>query len=341
MSQDAQIAHACPHYIRYERVFLQGGRVIETESPISGQGLLEVRRDGVILPSTGLQSESQVVFYKSGPYRVKTGANTLTVDGQVIAIPTKTYTVEELVKFLSEKLKTTHKVSVFSQSVSISSYNESLSVEGDVLSTSFGFPLTSFTVHSKKITPSWKLSKISGEQSSIIFSRELDPVGLLDVSYTTEKRFCRRCSSTGIENDLRLDSYGNVSLVRDHDLLYQIVAKALLTEIGSNPYHDWYGSKATSLIGQKVNTAVVQAIREAVQQSLDRVIDVQKAQSSVQTVTAKETLSRVDNVIVESVGDDPTTLLCTVGIRSASSEPVTVSVIFAVPGSIPLDGDLT
>lgn len=341
MSQDARIAHACPHYIRYERVSLQGGRVIETESPISGQGLLEIRRDGVILPLSGLYSESQIVFYKSGPYRVKTGVNTLTVDGQTITIPTKTYTVEELVKFLSEQLKSTHKVTVFSQSVSISSYNESLKVEGDVLALSFGFPSSTFTVHSKRITPSWKLSKISSDQSSIVFSRELDPVGLLDVSYTTEKRFCRRCSATGVENDLRLDSYGNIAMVRDHDLLYQIVAKALLTEIGSNPYHDWYGSKATSLIGQKVNTAVVQSIREAVQQSLDRVIDVQKAQATVQTVTAKETLFRVDNVIVESIGDDPTTLLCTVGIRSASSEPVTVSVIFAVPGSIPLDGDLT
>lgn len=340
MSQDAQIAHACPHHIRYERVTIQSSRVIETASPISGQGLLSVRRDGIILPPSGLFTSPEVVFFKSGPYRVKRGTEILTVDGTEVYIPAQTYTADDLSRLLGEKLKSTHIVSTFSQSISIKGIGTQLNLEGEILKTSFGFSDVTHVARSRRITPSWRLVKISDTQRVVMFDHDIDPPGMMDISYTTEKVFCRRCSATGVENDLRLDAYGNISLVRDHDLLYQVVAKALLTERGSNPFHEWYGSRAVSMVGQKVNSAVVQSVRDAVYSSLEKIKDVQEAQSSVQTVTLKEKLYKVDNVTVGNVGGDPTSLLCTVSIRSASSEPVSVSVVFAVPGSISLDGDL-
>jgi len=58
-------------------------------------------------------------------------------------------------------------------------------------------------------------------------------------------------------------------------------------------------------------------------------------------MSSKEKLLSVRSVEVENIGDDLTSLLCTVSIVSASSETVSVNIIFAVPNSISLDGDLS
>ena len=43
MSYDLHIAHACPHYIRYERVGLPMEDLCRRSLPIGGTGLLEIR----------------------------------------------------------------------------------------------------------------------------------------------------------------------------------------------------------------------------------------------------------------------------------------------------------
>ena len=342
MSTDAHLAHACPHHIRFERTLTDAtGMGVPTLSPISGAGLLLLRRDGVPLPPTGLFSPAQVVFPKRAPYRVKATSNVLVVDGVSYSIPPKTYTASEMISWLTGALPS-YTVEAYDRSVKIASPLEStISLSGSALITTFGSKRSELKGKRKQVTPEWSLSRNDLSGISIRFKKPLDPVGLLDVSYLTEKRLCRRCGGTGVENDLRLDTYGDISMLTDHNLLYQMVAKAVLTERGSNPFHSWYGSTATSLIGQKVNSAVVQALRDSVYDTLSRMIDVQSRQAEVQSVSAKERLASVLSVEVEPIGDDLTSLLCTVVVRSASSEPVSVTVVFAVPNSIPLDGDLS
>jgi len=339
MSKDAKIAHACSHFIRGERVSLVQGRYLYTLSPPSGG--VSVKRDGVDLPMSGLNSRHRVTAFKRDPYRFKSGKNTLLIEGVSITIPpSKTYRAKELASYLNPHLIPLKIVAEsFNNALSFSSEDKRFILEGEILSTSLGFSKNKIVSTQRRITPSWSLVK-DVDRKLIKFSRPLDPEGLLEVSYFTDKKFCRRCGSTGIENDFELSVDGGIELVRDHDLLYQMVAKAVLTERGSNPFYNWYGSNAMNLVGAKSNSANRQLLRQYVRECLDKMIDVQTSQSQLQKLTSKERISQVESVEVSELDDTGMNLLCTITVRSASLEMVTVNLIFAVPGSIPLDGTL-
>ena len=51
--------------------------------------------------------------------------------------------------------------------------------------------------------------------------------------------------------------------------------------------------------------------------------------------------NQIRGVEVSTIGDDETSYLVRVTVESFSSKPVSINIVFAVPGSIPLDGDLT
>lgn len=338
MSLDAKIAHACPHYIRYERVNVTNGIEVLTASAISGTGLLILRKDGISIPPQGLFSLPIIYIPKKEPYRFKN--TTLVIDGHTLTLNAKkTYTSKDLILEIN-KLSNQFRAEKYHSSIKITHFfKDKFSISGNALS-NLGFSENEVFGTARRITPSWKLSSTL-DGYAIRFNSELDPVGLVDVSYTTKKETCRRCSGTGVENDFRFDSKGELELIKDHDLLYQSVAKILLTERASNPFHLWYGSNAFSMIGKKSNSATKQALRQSVREALDRLINTQKVQASVQNMSSKEKLLSVRSVEVENIGDDLTSLLCTVSIVSASSETVSVNIIFAVPNSISLDGDLS
>lgn len=345
MSYDLHIAHACPHYIRYERVGVTNGVLVSTKSPISGIGLLEIRRDGVILSQEGNLREAYTVTPQPSPFRVREGKDKLsikTTNGNIkeITIPAKIYTAESLHKYLQSEIS---EIGVFLEGKHIRFTDNSLGVgftlSGSVL-TSMGYSTQKQVVKSKRVTPSWSLiRRLNGYD--ILFSKEISPEGLIDVSYTTAKEYCRRCNSTGVENDIRWGEDGQLEYLTETDLLYQNVAKAVLTEIGSNPYHTYYGSNALGLLGRKVNSGTAMALRESVTQSLSKIIDVQRLQKQIQSLSPEEQLLGIESVRVEQIGNDQTSLLCNIVVRSGAGRPVSVNVVFAVPGSIPLNGDLT
>lgn len=344
MSYDLHIAHACPHHIRYERVGITNGRLVSPRSPIGGTGLLEIRRDGIPLSQEGNLREAFTVTPQPSPYRVRSGKNTLslsTTNGyrKEIEIPAKIYNTQSLHSLLSSQFE---EISIQMEGKSLK-FTDNLSGIGFTLSgsvlPSLGFPSQKEVVKSKRITPSWSLIKrLNGYD--LLFSKTLSPEGLLEISYTTPKEFCRRCNSTGVENDVRWDDGGSVGLVQGTDLLYQNVAKTVLTELGSNPYHKYYGSNALTLLGRKVNSGTAMSLRDSVTQSLSKLVEVQRLQKQVQPLSPEELILGVESVRVEQIGDDVTSLLCNVVVRSGANRPVSVNVIFAVPGSIPLNGDL-
>lgn len=346
MSVDAQLAHACPHYLRYERVGVTGGREILPASPISGVGLLDLRLDGVTLPSEGLRSSAEVVFLGKAPYKITATSNTLVVSSESteieIELTAKIYSQKEIVAEIAKKLVAPFSVEGYSGSVKISGGGQTnkLTLRGSMLSR-LGFKGTSITRTSRVLVPAWRLARDAARNGSkLVFQSEYTPTGLLDISYTTERSYCRRCGGTGVENDFRFAPSGDLALVAGHDLLYQSVAKILLTQYRSNPYHTWYGSTAISLIGKKSSAGTAVALKDSVRNALDTLINTQGQQAKVQSVSLEERLKRVVSVDISSIGGDQTAYLVNVVVESMSSMPVSINIVFAVPGSISLDGEL-
>ena len=344
MSTDLHLAHACPHITRYERVALEGKRLITPLSPISSLGILEVRRDGIPLDMQGNYREASLISPLVSPYRIKQNNNTLNIeisDGFKIdlVIPPKIYSNEKLVEYLSGK---TGSIVAKKHGLGIQFTDNSLglnfTLKGNVL-TALGFDTPKKVAKSKKTSPAWNLIKRNNGYN-VIFEKSLSPEGLLDITYTTEKAFCRRCSNTGIENDLRFNEIGEIKRVENFDLLYQNVAKVVLTEIGSNPYHDFYGSNAFKLIGKKINGAVGLSLKESVRRALDLFQRIQQRQHKVQQLSPEERLKSVDSILVQQIENDATALLCSIVVTSASNRPVKINIVFAVPGSTPLNGSL-
>jgi phage baseplate assembly protein W len=347
MSEDALLAHACPHHIRYERATIMGGREITTQSPISSTNLLVLRFNGEEIPKEGLVLASETVFPSSAPYRFTSSTNTLLVlsDGKErnIQFPTDLlFTQKEMVSFLNKELAFPVYAEPYESSVKLTNQknSESLSLKGTAL-TKLGYASTKVFVRNKKQIGEWGLQKRFGGGYKIFFKKEESFDGIVDVSYITEKNFCRRCATTGVENDFRFDERGGIKTIADHNLLYQSLSKVLLTEITSNPYHNWYGSNAMTLIGRKVSASVVQSLRASVRDALTTFKNVQDQQASIQDMSLKERLRRVVNIDVSTIGEDETSYLVSIVAESMSSEQVSINLVFAVPGSFSLDGDLT
>jgi phage baseplate assembly protein W len=346
MSEDLQISYACPHYIRYERVGLQNGIYIIPASPINGAGLVVIKRDGIVLEPQGNNREATITTPNVSPFRVRSTSNVLTITttegySNTITLPTKIYNSKTLISEIQSQIgailveETTSKALRFSdQKLGIG-----FTLTGSLLK-ALGFNKQKQVVKTKKSTPAWGLvSRLNGHD--IQFKSKLEPEGLLEISYTTEKRYCRRCGGTGVENDFRFGTDGDIQKVQDTDLLYQNIAKTLLTEIGSNPYHTWYGSNANRLIGQKNNASIGVALRLSVQQALDKLQKMQQDLKRVQYISQEERLVSVQSVEVSALNDNATALLCNVVVRSGANRQVSVNIIFEVPGSISLDGSLT
>ena len=149
--------------------------------------------------------------------------------------------------------------------------------------------------------------------------------------------FCPRCRATYIENDWRFDEEGDTLLIDNENLLYQACLKALLTRKGSNSYHPAYGSSIMDRIGSKVVGATLTLLQEDVRAALLKVQTVQSAQRKYQLVTDKERFYSLREVKV-TPGDDPTTVLIQVSVVNAALIPVSLSIVFSVPGAVALAG---
>ncbi len=346
MSTDLQIAYACPHHTRYERVSLDNGIYINPSSPINGSGLVEVRRDGVVLDSKGNIREAIITTPNISPFRVRSTSNVLTItttEGytNTITLTPKIYNSKSLIAQIQEMLGSISVKETKTKSLEFTDnkLGVGFTLKGSLLKV-LGFKGQKETVKTKRITPSWSLSPVLNGYG-IQFSKKLEPEGLLEVSYTTEKKFCRRCGGTGVENDFRFEANGGLQKVQGTDLLYQNIAKTLLTEVGSNSYHRWYGSNAMKLIGQKNNAALQVSLRLSVQQALNKFQRLQQDLKKFQDITLEERLVSVESVDVAQLNDNATAVLCNVVVRSGANRSVSVNIVFSVPGAISLDGDLT
>lgn len=110
------------------------------------------------------------------------------------------------------------------------------------------------------------------------------------------------------QGDLAIGSDGDLARVEDTDKLVQDVLKILMTPIGANPFHSWYGSLLpATLVGNPYEEEFIATIaNNQIRSSLEALQNLQRAQAaSDQKVTPSELLAAVKDVQVNRDPVDP------------------------------------
>ena len=357
MSRDVQLAFTCSHVIGEERVSLgTDRRTLYPAKPISGPTLVQVRvnDDAIVSPFTGLVTPATMRSYRREPYKITTATRTL-----VLTTGAGAATVNFSSGYLSAAQVSATLTAAVRGLVVVSSPNgyitltdtatpgptSRIQLTGSALEP-LGFDQQSGD-RGKTVIPPWRLysrTAVNPEDAVdslgyyIGFDSVVKQEAFFTVTYPVAPYLCLRCRATEVENDYRFDPQGEALVVQDENLLYQMCLKMILTELGSNIYHTWYGSDLVSRIGSKVLGGTAIGIRQSVSQALTNLQNLQNAQSKYQRVTAKERLFSVDNIAVAPSPNDPTTFLIEVDVRNYSSEPVTISIVYSAPGTFALPG---
>lgn len=110
-----------------------------------------------------------------------------------------------------------------------------------------------------------------------------------------------------VNDDLSIQPDGSVRTVTDTPKLRQDVLKILITELGSNRFHPWYGSAISdSAIGNNFPEGLLEAeITTAITQALNRLKALQTTQVSTQHVTLAERIAEIGPVRAERNPADP------------------------------------
>lgn len=117
-------------------------------------------------------------------------------------------------------------------------------------------------------------------------------------------------------NDLKINPDGTIQTVRDNDKLVQDIVKALLTTLGSNRFHNWYGSLLSSaMIGQVLDATLAEIEAErTISNTFSNLISLQKAQAQTQYVSAGETIAAIRDISVIRNETDPRQYQITVSV---------------------------
>jgi hypothetical protein len=350
MSQDVQLYHKCSHLTIEERVLLgDDRRDLQTVQPVASSGLVRILvNDEFFIPQSGFLTPAEISSGISGPFRIVQNENTLTVQTQsetvIITLPIgERVTTDQIVRefklnasLISAQNLNGHLVFTDIDEVGPDSR---ITVKGSAAE-SAGFALQR-GARGRQVYPGWRLYQ-RPDTITNRYPRFNEPVKsnpIFKVTYTAPVERCRRCRATYVENDARFDTSGQVILIENENLLNQAALKIILTDRGSNPYHPWYGTTIRSRIGSKALSSVATVINEDVRAALANLQSIQLEQSKYQDVSFKERLYAILSVQTLQSSEDPTVFLVDVVVQNASSDPVSVSVIFSVPSVVPLLND--
>lgn len=369
MSRDFRIGHRCPHLVVEEPVALGSDRrELRPTASISGANLVRILANNEFyIPPSGLYSQATLRGSRSGPFRIEgcTAAQP-DVDNNILTVSSSTETqtfrlpiglrvkTDDLVKVFRDRFTDIVVVNdngylAFTDVANIGRESR-IRVEGRAAE-SLGFG-DHFQNRGRLLYPPWRLIKkedqrinprLQGDDLFISerfpqFSAPVRTNPTFKVTYTARPDRCPRCRGTFVENDWRFDPQGDPIFIENEDLLYQAALKILLTERGSNPFHQRYGSQLLSRIGTKVVGATATLISEDVRTALNRMQKVQRAQSKYQKVTLRERLYNILSVTTSPHRNDPTAYLVDVVVSNGSGQPVQLGVVFSVPGAVALAG---
>lgn len=367
MSVEIQAGFPCPHLIIEEPVALgSDGRSLVTKAPVSGAGSVRILvNNSFYVPPSGLYSQAVLTSSQPGPYKIERCVGLIGPDGNLLRVTTGSGTVEvrlpEGKRLTLAQVQKALRLSPLFNLVTITQRNGALSfidfqdagptsfirVEGKAAE-SLGF--TQRGARGAQVFPPWTLASRNDVKPTRIadvqivparyprFEQQLRGSPSIKVTYASMPERCPRCGATYVENDYRFNPVGEIITIQNEDLLYQACLKAILTVQGSNPYHPRYGSLLTTRIGRKAVGASAALIKEDVVNALGRVRTLQKEQRKYQTVTDKELLYSISSVQARPDANDPTIYYVNVVVRNGSLEPISLNIVYSVPGTIALAG---
>jgi len=110
-----------------------------------------------------------------------------------------------------------------------------------------------------------------------------------------------------INSDLSLMPDGSIRTVQDTQKLRQDILKIILTQLGSNRFHPWYGCAVSDdVIGSSLpDNILINDIRTSIIQSLDRLKKLQQQQQTYQKVSLAELINTIGRIDVYRDQVDP------------------------------------
>jgi len=327
--------------------------------PIATLGTVLIMMDDnpdLFVPRNGLGSVALLSSSVSGPYDIRPNEDTLIVEASggthTLSFGARTIirrTTDQIVRIIQQANWTYASVTNDNGYLVFADPNKTgsgafVKVRGSVAgSLGFGQPYISdrqWAAYGRELYPGWDLYKRPDEITNryIRFRKPLQGNPMIKVSYSAPVQRCLRCQATFVENDFRVDAQGNLVLIQNEDLLYQAALKILLTDLGSNIFHSWYGTSIRQRIGTKALMSVASVLGEDVRQALLRMQALQGEQAKYQQVSFKERLYAILGVNVRRHAQDPTTFLIDVTVQNASATPIALNIVYTVPEVVALMG---
>lgn len=361
MSLEPHLGHRCPHLVIEESVELSADRqTLPTKGPIASvDSVFLLANDRDYLPPSGLFTVATLAANRKGPFRIQNcvGANTLVIhtrramdtvalpDGDAVPIER----VLQAIRLATNTVLATNENGALVLTENADPGPESMIRVSGGAATALGFD--QMGSRGREVYPPWQLDTYydilptefpvglsPAPSRRIKFARPLLGNPTLKVTYAAMPDRCPRCGGTYVENDYRFDVQGDMVLLQNEDLLYQACLKAILTVLGSNPYHTSYGSEITRRIGLKANSNAKSLVSLDIQTALGKVKSLQQTQSRYQNVTPEERLYSFGGVSVESDPNDPTVFRAQVTVKNGSNRPIQLNIVFTVPGVVALRG---
>ena len=192
-------------------------------------------------------------------------------------------------------------------------------------------PDSSYTIHESSTR-----SAIQGVNSTYryITLDKFDRANLnsYETSYNTSQQFCSKCGGTGYTDDFAQDGQGKPRKVTATQQLAQDVEKFVRTDMGSNKYHNWIGTRLSSLIGAKVadSSAMISTIKGYIREAMKALQEIQTAHANINSqVTADEIIGDIQSIVVVPDAVDPTIYMVDVVYTSRSGKVITYNVDLA------------
>lgn len=133
---------------------------------------------------------------------------------------------------------------------------------------------------------------------------------LVEVSYYSIIDRCPKCLDSGVVDDIKISSSGDVALIKDEALLLQQVEKFIITRLGSNTFHNWMGTTLQDLTGTKITDMdlIRSRVIDQVNSAVDKLRDVQNQQQAAgRVLTPGEIYGRTIGINVAKT-EDPSTI---------------------------------